>query len=148
MKFIKKNMSIIVAIVVFILVVTGLLYFKEVFTADDATAIYGSRLDGREEIEIPQERISKLKDSIKDSSTKTTVRIAGRLINVTVEVKDDISLKDAQELGTPIVYTFTEEEREYYDIQIFLVNKKNTEEYPSIGYKHHTKPGLTWTSSK
>ena len=148
MKFIKKNISIMVAIVVFTLVVTGLLYFKQVLTADDATAIYGSRIEGREEIEIPQERINKLKDSIKDSSNKTTVRIAGRIIDVIVDVKDDISIADAKELGTPIVYTFTEDERAYYDIQIFLTNKKNTAQYPAIGYKHHTKAGITWTRDR
>lgn len=148
MKFIKKNISAIVAIVVFVLVVTGLLFFKEVFTSDDATAIYGSRLEGREQIEIPQERINKLKESIKDSSNKTTVRIAGRIIEVIVDVKDGVSIKDAKELGTPIVYTFTEEERGYYDIQIFLTNAKNVDQFPAIGYKHHTKPGLTWTRDR
>ena len=148
MKFIKKNISIIVALVVFVLVVTGLMYFKQVFSADDATAIYGSRLEGRETVEIPQERINKLKESIQESSNRTTVRIAGRIIEVIVEVKDDISIADAKELGTPIVYTFTEEERAYYDIQIFLTNEKNTAQYPAIGYKHHTKAGLTWTRDR
>ena len=79
-------------------------FFKEVFTADDATAIYGSRLDGREEIEIPQERISKLKDSIKDSSTKTTVRIAGRLINVTVEVKPKVDVSVNKTVDDTLYY--------------------------------------------
>lgn len=148
MKFLKKNISAIVAVIVFVLVVVGLLYLKDVFNADDATAIYGSRLEGREQIEITEERINQLKDSIKDSSNETTVRIAGRIIEVIVDVKDDISIKDAKELGTPIVYTFTEEERGYYDIQIFLTNEKNTTQFPAIGYKHHTKAGLTWTKDR
>ena len=148
MKFIKKNISAVVAIVVFVLVVVGLLYFKEVFSADDATAIYGSRLEGRETIEITEERINQLKKAINDSSNETTVRIAGRIIEVIVDVKDDVSIKDAKELGTPIVYAFTEEERAYYDIQIFLTNEKNTQQFPAIGYKHHTKAGLTWTKDR
>lgn len=148
MKFLKKNISIIVAIVVFVLVVAGLLYFKEVFSADDATAIYGSRLEGREKIEITGERINQLKNSVKDSSNKTTVRVAGRIIEVIVDVKDDISIQDAKNLGTPIVFTFTEEERAYYDIQIFLTNEKNKDQFPAIGYKHHTKPTLTWTKDR
>lgn len=148
MKFLKKNIGAIVAVVVFILVVVGLLYFKEVFNADDATAIYGSRLEGREKIEITGERINQLKNSIKDSSNKTTVRIAGRIIEVIVEVKDNITITEAKNLGTPIVFTFTEEERAYYDIQIFLTNEKNTEQFPAIGYKHHTKPTLTWTKDR
>ena len=148
MKFVKKNISAVVAIVVFVLVVVGLLYFKEVFSGDDATAIYGSRLEGREKIEITEERINQLKKAINDSSNETTVRIAGRIIEVIVEVKDDVSIKDAKELGTPIVYAFTEEERAYYDIQIFLKNKKNTQQFPAIGYKQHTKAGLTWTKDR
>lgn len=148
MKFIKKNISTIVALVVFVLVLTGLLYFKNTFSSDDAVAIYGSRLDGREEVEIPQERINKVVDSVKASSNKTKVRIAGRIIEVIVDVKDGVSVKDAKGLGTPIVNTFTEQERAYYDIQIFLRNEKNTTQYPIIGYKHHTKAGLTWTRDR
>lgn len=148
MKFIKKNIGTIVALVVFVLVLVGLLYFKNTFSTDDAVAIYGSRLDGREEIEIPKERIDKVVDSIKKSSNNTKVRIAGRIIEVIVDVKDEVSIKDAKELGTPIVYAFTEEERAYYDIQIFLRNEKNTTQYPIIGYKHHTKAGLTWTRDR
>lgn len=148
MKFLKKNISIIVAIVVFVLVVTGLLYFKEVFSADDATAIYGSRLEGREKIEITNERINQVKKTTKDLSKETTVRIAGRIIEIIVDVKDEVSLKDAKALGTPIVSTFTEEEREYYDIQIFLTSEKDKDHFPAIGYKHHTKDGLTWTKDR
>lgn len=148
MKFIKKHISAIVALVVFVLVVVGLLYFKQVFNADEATAIYGSRLEGREKIEITEERINQVKKAIHDSSNKTTIRIAGRIIEVIVDVKDNVSIQDAKNLGTPIVFAFTEEERAYYDIQIFLTNEKNTEQFPAIGYKHHTKPTLTWTKDR
>ena len=148
MKFLKKHISAIAAIVVFVLVVVGLLYFKQVFNADEATAIYGSRLEGREKIEITEERINQVKTAIKDSSNKTTIRIAGRIIEVIVDVKDGVSIQDAKNLGTPIVFAFTEEERAYYDIQIFLTNEKNTEQFPAIGYKHHTKPTLTWTKDR
>ena len=55
MKFLKKHISAIVALVVFVLVVVGLLYFKQVFNADEATAIYGSRLEGIEKVEIKVE---------------------------------------------------------------------------------------------
>ena len=148
MKFLKKHISAIVALVVFVLVVVGLLYFKQVFNADEATAIYGSRLEGREKIEITEERINQVKTAIKDSSNKPTIRIAGRIIEVIVDVKDGVSIQDAKNLGTPIVFAFTEEERAYYDIQIFLTNEKNTEQFPAIGYKHHTKPTLTWTKDR
>ena len=148
MKFLKKNISAIVAVVVFVLVVAGLLYFKQVFNADEATAIYGSRLEGREQIEITQERINQVKTAIKDYSNETSIRIAGRIIEVMVDVKDNVSIQDAKNLGTPIVFAFTEEERAYYDIQIFLTNEKNTEQFPAIGYKHHTKPTLTWTKDR
>ena len=148
MKFLKKLISAIVALVVFVFVVVGLLYFKKVFNADEATAIYGSRLECRDKIEITYERINQVKSAIKDSSNKTTIRIAGRIIEVIVDVKDGVSIQDAKNLGTPIVFAFTEEERAYYDIQIFLTNEKNTEQFPAIGYKHHTKPTLTWTKDR
>lgn len=148
MKFLKKNISAIVAVVVFVLVVSGLLFFKEVFTADDATAIYGSRLEGREKIEITTERINQVKTAVKDSSKNTSVRISGRIIEVIVDVKDEVTIQQAKELGTPIVNAFTEEERAYYDIQIFLTNEKNSEQFPAIGYKHHTKADLTWTKDR
>ena len=34
------------------------------------------------------------------------------------------------------------------DIQILINNKANTEQFPIIGYKHHTKGGIAWNKDR
>ena len=48
MKFIKKHIKKIAAIMVFILLVACLLIAKEFFYSSDAGAVYGTRLEGIE----------------------------------------------------------------------------------------------------
>ena len=38
--------------------------------------------------------------------------------------------------------------KNYYDIQFIIENDTNTAEFPIIGYKHHTKPEISWTKDR
>ena len=40
------------------------------------------------------------------------------------------------------------EQKKYYDIQVFVQKSKETNEFPIIGYKHHTKDSFSWTKDR
>lgn len=148
MKFLKKNKSTIVAVVVFILVLILIFGIKSMFTTDEANAIYGTRLDGREKVEISNQQLQKVKQELEADATSVSTRIAGRIINIAIKTSTETSVEDAKKLGDKAVEKFSSEEKEYYDIQILIENDGNAAQFPIIGYKHHTKDKITWTKDR
>lgn len=146
MKFIKKNSSKIVGIVVFIAVLVGIFTIKNILSLDESSAIYGTRLEGRKEVEISKSTKTNVENKLKESSSKVSVRVAGRIINISI--KTDKSLDEAKELGNKALEEFSDKEKKYYDFQILIENDKNTNQFPIIGYKQHTKENITWTKDR
>ena len=144
----KKHIGIFFLIVIIILLVMGGIELKKAFYPNESTVIYGSRLDGRKELVISEEAKNKVKEKISDKTVKSNVRIAGRIIYITMTVKDGTSLDDAKKLGNLALECFSEKEKGYYDIQIMIAHEKNTTMFPIIGYKHHLKENIRWTKDR
>lgn len=147
MKFIKKNKKIILIAILSLLVLFGLISLKNYFSGESGP-IYGNRLDGRKKLIISKETQKKVKDKIKESTTDVKIRIAGRIIYITATVKDEVSLEDAKKLGPSVLEEFQDSEKGYYDIQLFIKNNANSNQFPIIGYKHHAKTSFTWTKDR
>lgn len=148
MNFIKKHISIFVALIVIVLMVVGLLVLKNIFYKEENKAIYGNRLEGRENIIISKETINKVKTELSENTTKVDVRIAGRIIYINVKVNPDTTKETARSLADKAVAVFSDIEKSYYDIQILIDNDSNQEQFPIIGYKHHTKTAISWTKDR
>ena len=148
MKFVKKHIRLIVFLAVLILIAVGLFLAKEIFFPNESKAIYGSRTEGKDKVPITEERENQVKDAIKDSVVKSTVRVQGRIIYVDIEVNPDVTVEGAKGLGNTIVEVFSEEERTFYDIQILIANSANEAQFPIIGYRHHTRTEIFWTKDR
>lgn len=148
MKFINKNASAIVGIVVFLAVLAGIFAVKKVFMSDETMAIYGTRLEDRKDVEISNSTKSKVEKKLSENASKVKVRIAGRIINVYVKANADTNLETAKSLGDKALEEFSNKEKKYYDIQILIENDKNANQFPIIGYKHHSKDKITWTKDR
>ncbi len=148
MKFIKKNASTIVAIIVFFAVLLGIFTVKKVFLSDEPMAIYGTRLDDRKDVEISNETKKKVEKKLSEATSKVKVRIAGRIINIYMKTNEDVNLETAKELGNKAIEEFSNKEKKYYDIQLLIENDKNTSQFPIMGYKHHTKDQISWTKDR
>lgn len=148
MKFIKKNISAIVGVLVFIIVLAGIFTVKKVFTNDETTAIYGTRLEGRENVKISKDTKDKVEEKLADSASDISVRIAGRIVNIHFKVNAETKLDAAKSLGNKALEEFSKSEKEYYDFQILIENDKNANQFPIIGYKHHKKDNITWTKDR
>ena len=147
-KFIKNHKGLIIGVIILILLVIGLLAIKNFFFPSESGVLYGNRLDGRDKVIIKDKTKQEIKDALSEKASSVKIRIAGRIIYIDVVVNDDTSKEDARVLGDKSLEFFSDQEKSYYDIQVLLKNNANTEQFPIIGYKHHTKQGLSWTKDR
>lgn len=149
LKFIKNHKLLFVLSILLIAVIIFSIYLYLIFTDNDETAIYGTRLVGEEKVEIDVNKSNKLvEEKVKDIVNNVTVRKQGRIVNVILTVKDEITRDVAKNYSNELLTAFTDDERGYYDFQIF-VNKTNEDaQFPIIGYKHHQKDAIRWTKDR
>ena len=151
MRFIKKHKGLIIALIVFILVFVLFLLVYRSFFPDEETAIYGSRLEGIEKVELKKENQTKIQEALKESCKSVKVRTQGRIIEVSMSINDEINRDAAKQEAGKILEQLTKEQKEYYDIQVFIVKEAATEDapqFPIIGYKHHISEGFSWTKDR
>ena len=151
MKKLKKHKSLIAAIVVFVLVFILFLLLYRTFFPDEETAIYGDRLEGIEKVELTDSNKSKIEKALSDVSNKTTVRTQGRIINVSMSIKDEVNRDSAKAAAGKVIENISKDQKEYYDIQVFISKEGKTDDaaqFPIIGYKHHVSEGYTWTKDR
>lgn len=150
MNFIRKNKFTIIAIGIFLILVFLAFQVKNIFFPAAGNAFYGSRLTGIEEVEITSSKKEKVTKALAENeiTDQSKVEVAGKIIKVTVTVKDDAGLEAAKNLGGKVLDNLTKEEKEFYDIQLFIQKKTESNEFPIIGYKHHAKEGFSWTKDR
>lgn len=147
-RFIKKHKVAIVGIVILLIFVILLLILKSIFFPNENKAIYGSRINGRKNVEISDSTKNKIKSDLSEMTSEAKVRVAGRTVEVLYKVNNDVSRDDAKALGNKVLEELSDKEKNYYDVQIFVENDGNEAQFPIIGYKHHTKKDLVWTKDR
>lgn len=149
MKYVKKNKKTFIAIGIFLLFVILLIPIKTALFPNAGKAIYGDRLDGIEKVKITDSQLSKAKDTLKDDAvSKVTARVSGKTVEIIITVNQDVSLDTAKSYGTKVIEPFKDSQKKYYDFQIFITKAEASDEFPIIGYKHHSLEGITWTKDR
>ena len=148
MKFIKKNLNIILVTLILILIIGTGIFVKVMFFPSNSKAIYGNRLEKRDKVKITDKQKNEVKEKLKDSTKKVTVRIAGRIIYIEMEVNEDVSVDASKDLGNKSLEAFSDEEKAYYDIQVMIDKASDQDHFPVLGYKHHTKTDISWTKNR
>ena len=151
MKYIKKNKLTVFIITIFVIVVILGGYLYNVLFSSERSGIYGNRLDGIEDVEITNKQYKSIKSKLKenDNVINVTTDLKGKIINIIITVKDEVTKESAKEIATTSLTEFDEDQLKFYDIQIF-VKKDNAElnDFPIIGYKQNGKDGLTWSKDR
>ncbi len=149
MKFIKKNKLAIIACIIVILLIVLAFQLKEIFAPEVGSAIYGNRLDGIEAVKISKDTLNRIEDNLKeDSVSKVTSRISGRTVEIIITVNSDVSIDTAKEYANKTLEPFSEEQKKYYDFQIFVKKDSDSSEFPIIGYKQKTKDNISWSKDR
>lgn len=144
----NKKIVLIIAICIIIFLI---FFIKIIFdNVNDTEAIYGNRLDGIEKVEVEKSTQSSIIKNIEETekTKKVAIDIQGKIINVSITLKEDTSRDDAKQLGDKVLEKLSDKQKEFYDVQVFI--KKETEDasFPIIGYRHHKKTTFTWTRDR
>ena len=149
MKFIKNHkVSIGILIFLLVLLISGLLIIgPSLFFSSDK--LYGNRLNDIEEHKISDTTINEIKTSIKENTNVKDVNIkkVGRILNFEIKVSNETNIDEAKNLSNIILEKIDDEDKNYYDIQVFLVSDEESEVYPKIGYKHKTSNSFVWSNN-
>ena len=144
-KKLERTIVIIVAICFFVLV---FVFYKLVLSqTNDTKAIYGSRLEGIENVKINNEKKSEIASNIEalSKTKKVDVTTQGKIINVMIVLNDDVSRDDAKTLADKVLEKLSDSEKEFYDIQVFMKKDNDDAQFPIIGYHHPKRTGFSWT---
>lgn len=145
LKFVKKHSHKIVSVVIVIFLIILAILVKNFFFPSDNGVYYGTRLDGITKVKVKDEALKKIEKGIKEKAKSVTARVQGRIIYVDVVSNDDVDIQGAKDLAGKIYEALTDEQKAYYDIQLMVNNEAKKDEFPIVGYKHHTKEGMSWT---
>lgn len=145
LKFVKKHSHKIVSVVIVIFLIILAILVKNFFFPSDNGVYYGTRLDGITKVKVKDEALKKIESSLKEKAKSVTARVQGRIIYVDVVANDDVEIQGAKDLAGKIYEALTDEQKAYYDIQLMVNNEAKKDEFPIVGYKHHTKEGMSWT---
>lgn len=116
---------------------------------------YGNRLVGIEDVKIDSDikkDIEKLYESNENiEKIKTTLK--GKIYNVLITLKDNTDVNLVVTDLEKVIDVFTAEQLNYYDIQIFISSKIDSEEEENktktiVGYRNSQKEGFSWTNNR
>lgn len=145
--FLKKNKKIIMIIGIVLVVLVVLLGIIHLVAPDYRKSLYGDRLDDIKEHKIDSKKIDEIKANVKalDYASDITYDLKGKIMNFVITINKDTSLENAKKIGTIILDGLDKNEKDNYDIQIFLITGDDSDTYPVIGYKHKTRDEIAWT---
>ena len=147
-KLMKKHSRLIVGLIIVVFLVIIGIMAKNFFFPDDAEAYYGTRLEGIDKVKITDKHKEELKEEFKESSNSITVRVQGRIIYFDVKLNEGVSVDTARNLSSKTLEKLSDDEKAYYDIQFIISNDSDKDHFPIMGYKHHTKSGISWTKNR
>lgn len=144
----KKNKSIliIVVIIIAILSVTAIALYKFLFSGYSGSK-YGNRLDGIENVVISDETINSSKSVFSEIEGVENVsyNLSGKICNFIITVNKDTDAETIKNNSSTMLEKFTDEEKKFYDFQIFINSSEESDIYPIIGYKINTVEEFSWT---
>lgn len=144
-KKMERTIVLVVTICFFVLV---FVFYKLVLSqTSDTKAIYGERLDGIEEVKISKTKKEDIENSIKEVGNNKSVKVTiqGKIINVMITINDDVTRDSAKGLADKVLEKLSEDEKRFYDIQVFIKKDVEDAQLPIIGYHHPKKNGFSWT---
>lgn len=115
--------------------------------SSDHDAIYGERLDGIEQVKFSSDRKSTVQNALSETSKikSSTIKVQGKIINILITVNDDVTRDDSKSLADVILGNLSDEEKSFYDVQVFIDKGVEDEQFPIIGYHHPKKEGFSFT---
>ena len=146
-QFLEKNKVLIIVFIIIIVILVALFWLYSLVAPDYRKSLYGNRLESIEKHKIKDDKINTIKKEVKslDYVEKIDYNLKGKIMNFVIVVTKETSIQNSKKIGKDILEKLDANEKENYDIQVFLITKEENSSYPIIGYKHKTSDELVWT---
>ena len=123
MNFLKRHKLATFFIVLYIafIIVGYFLYSK--YNEKAGAPVYGDRLDGIENVKITQEQKDNLVKKLMEVNEVLKVsepHLSGRTYNIVITYTDKGSQSEAKKLAKIVTDSLTEDQNNYYDVQVFI----------------------------
>lgn len=150
MTFIRKHKFVIAVSAIFIVVLLTLIIILIPALSKDENDKYGGRIDGIENVKITDSRVDNVKGKVlnNENINKITFRLDGKLIKFFIEVKKDTDEINVESILNTIIDNFIEEEKNFYDFQVFITCEEKHPLYPIVAYKHCNNQVFTITKKE
>lgn len=145
--FFKKYKKIIIIVVIVLIIIGVILGLFSLVAPDYRKSLYGNRLESIKEHKIDSKKITNIKKDVKELDFVSSVdyNLKGKIMNFVIVVAKDTKLTESKKIGNNILDKLDKNEKDNYDIQVFLISDEKNDNYPVIGYKHKTSDELVWT---
>ena len=149
-KFLKKNKMTVIVIICCLALTIILFALKLTFFPNEAKAIYGDRLDGLSEAKIKNSDLEQIESNLKekDGVEKISTSISGRILNVIITVKDDVSLESVKSFPDEVDKALDDDQKKAYDVQVFIKKNKEDDKFPVIAYRHQGGEHYSFTKDR
>lgn len=145
-KWLKENKGLsIILILTLVLVIFMLVIFIQMLVGGSSNK-YGHRLDGIEDVRIDNDVYDGIKEELTETEHvgSTTIRLQGKTVYTTIDLKADTSVAKAKELAAATLDNYTKEQLSYYDFSFFLRWKGEESDKVITGNKHHNLESISW----
>ena len=150
MEFIKKHLTaIIVALVCLVLLILAGFAIYRMFYPSNDKSVYGDRLSNAPQ--VTDEAINKIKEDINATElvNSVTYNQSVTTLKFFIDVKEDVKIAKAQELGDIVIENLESKVLEFYDIAVYLTqNNGEMKEYPAIGQHAKSSKAFSWVVNK
>ena len=150
-KFIKRHRYTCILLLIFILLVVLGLKAKNILIPDEGKATYGERLKDIDKHPIDKDVYKKVEEEYAKNKNvkKVTYHLQGKTLNYFITVDDKVSIKDAKAIGEKLLEYFSDDIKEYYSIQVYLIKEdEKLNNFPIIGMKHPEAKTISWTKDR
>lgn len=151
-KLMKENKPIFFMIVIVIVcaIISVALLFKYFYFGNGGTK-YGDRLDGIDKVAITDSKRLDVEAKAKESKgvSNAEVLVTGKIIYIRISFDTTASLVDAQSTAVKLLEEFSDEEKNFYDIQFTLVQDAtdNSAGFKIMGAKNVNGSNLVWNNN-
>lgn len=145
MKNFLKNNKLLIVISILIIALLSFIFWLFILPSFEGNK-YGGRLKDESKHKISEKTVSKIKSKAdeNDSVDKIICHKEGRIINFTIYVDSNLGVDQAKDFANGLIGEIEEDSRKYYDIQILIDSKEESDNYPIIGYKSKSEESVNY----
>ena len=147
--WIKENKGLAFVLLLAIILLVFIIIIGVELLVGGSSNKYGNRLDGINEVKIAKDTYDGVKEEIKDTDLveDVSVRLQGKIVYTTIELKSDTSVDKAKEIASATLDNYDKEQLDFYDFSFFLKWKGEEKDTVITGNKHHNLEEITWINS-